>query len=69
MVITDLEKVFYNVKINSDLTRIKNINALVCGGSKGIGLASAIKLAHMGANVFCFPEVLKSWPWPQKNFR
>ncbi len=31
---------------------LKNMNALVCGGSKGIGLASAIKLAQMGANVF-----------------
>lgn len=28
-----------------------HINALVCGGSKGIGLASAVKLAEMGANV------------------
>ena len=26
-------------------------NALVCGGSKGIGKASAIQLASMGANV------------------
>lgn len=30
---------------------LKNIYALVCGGSKGIGFASATKLASMGANV------------------
>lgn len=30
---------------------LKNIFALVCGGSKGIGFASASKLASMGANV------------------
>lgn len=32
-------------------TDLKNLNALVCGASKGIGLASAVKLAGMGANV------------------
>ena len=30
---------------------LKGKNALVCGGSKGIGKASAIQLACMGANV------------------
>ena len=30
---------------------LRNKNALVCGSSKGIGLASAIVLADMGANV------------------
>ncbi len=30
---------------------LKNKNALVCGGSKGIGKASAIELALLGANV------------------
>ena len=33
------------------MNSLKNINALVCGGSKGIGLASAIKIANMGASV------------------
>ena len=30
---------------------IKNINVLVCGGSKGIGFASAKKLAEKGGNI------------------
>lgn len=30
---------------------LQHFNALVCGGSKGIGLASAKKLAQMGANI------------------
>ena len=35
--------------MNSNLERK---NALVTGGSRGIGLACAIKLAQQGANVF-----------------
>ncbi|MEO1259265.1 MAG: SDR family oxidoreductase [Bacteroidota bacterium] len=31
---------------------LKNKNALVCGGSRGLGEASAIELALLGANVF-----------------
>ena len=34
--------------MNLDLT---NRNALVCGSTQGIGKATAIALAHMGANV------------------
>ena len=30
---------------------LKNKNALVCGSTQGLGLASAIELAGMGANV------------------
>ncbi len=36
--------------IRMDLSLI-NKNALVCGGSRGIGKASAIELANLGANV------------------
>ena len=30
---------------------LQNKNALVCGGSRGLGKASAIEIAHLGANV------------------
>ncbi|MEP7080827.1 MAG: SDR family NAD(P)-dependent oxidoreductase, partial [Ginsengibacter sp.] len=33
---------------------LKNKNALVCGSSQGLGLASAIELALLGANVILF---------------
>lgn len=33
------------------MNSLKNIHALVCGGSRGIGLASALKIAEMGASV------------------
>lgn len=39
---------FYKKKMTGDLT---NINVLACGGSKGIGFASAKKLAEKGANI------------------
>ena len=36
---------------NKNLENLEQLSALVCGGSKGIGLASAKKLASMGATV------------------
>jgi 3-oxoacyl-[acyl-carrier protein] reductase len=33
---------------------LKNKHALVCGGSQGIGLASAVELAGLGANITLF---------------
>lgn len=35
----------------TDHSDLRNIHALVCGGSKGIGYASAYKLAQLGSNV------------------
>ena len=33
---------------------LQNKNALVCGSSQGLGLASAIELSLLGANVILF---------------
>ena len=52
--------------MNSNLERK---NALVTGGSRGIGLACAIKLAQQGANVFLAASDSGSLEQAAKNIR
>jgi 3-oxoacyl-[acyl-carrier protein] reductase len=47
----DIIKLYFALKFKIMNNSLQNKTALVCGSTQGIGMATAIKLAEMGANV------------------